>query len=199
MENVVTKQARCSDCELPFVANCLRNGRCSSCERERPRAELVMRQWLIQKFPDCCWTFNKTNLGISACSDRRYRPDCFLELPNLNFVVECDERQHSDYNEQCEIKRLVELLAAGEGTPLKVVRWNPDKFRIKGKSKKVPMEKRLAALQQAVHAAFAEPCDTLLSVQYLFYDDLREQQLQKRLTAEMSPYMNAGVELFSQG
>ena len=151
-----------------------------------------MRKFLNSQFPDVVMTFDKTVIGILHCSDKRYRPDVYIDLAGHVVIIECDERQHEGYDDACEVRRLVELLAACEGKPLMVIRWNPDAVSIGGEKQRVIKKQRLEALEKAMEAALRAPPAQLLTVQYMYYDNTREARLQDLLTAATAQYYRAG-------
>ena len=108
-------------------------------------------------------------------------------------IVECDERQHEGYDESCEIRRLVELLAACEGTRLVVVRWNPDEYTVRGMARKTSRKERLKSLLSAIETAMKEAPATILDVRYLFYDDVRQARMEQALAEALARYVHAGL------
>lgn len=160
-----------------------------------------MRAYLQKTFPELKWIFDRAVLGVLACSDHRYRPDAWVDLAHRVLVVECDEKQHAHYDQSCELRRMVELLAAAEGRPLTIIRWNPDEYT-KGQptlhQEIVPQEttrfRRYTALKRAISQSIKEQADgTLLNVQYLFYDEHREVDLHARLHEATADYLASGT------
>ena len=81
-------------------------------------------QFILGKFPDYSWTFDKTVAG--GCSKRR--PDVLLDLGTHVLIIEIDENQHTDYDCSCENKRLMELSQDVGHRPLILIRFNPDDY-----------------------------------------------------------------------
>lgn len=182
----------CASCGLDHRVDALKDGMCYPCTQQRPRVELEMRAALQEHFPDLPWSFDTAVQDIVTCSERRYRPDAYAELPLFNLIVECDESQHVDYDRGCELKRVIELLAASCGKPLTVIRWNPDGYRRDGKRQNVTRAKRLETLRQSIAEVLTENGHALLSIRYLFYDDVRERELEAALAEAMQSYVAAG-------
>lgn len=188
MIDVRTKHQPCAACNLPHVPRNFHDI-CYTCRLARPRPERVMQAYLTNRFPDAQWTFDKTNGGVLACSDKRYRPDAWLELPTHVLMIECDENQHEGYEESCELRRLVELWAACEGKPLTVIRWNPDKFVVEGHTAEVSEHRRLSALRRAVETIITSERQGGLQVTYMFYNSGREHRLQAGLQKALACYV----------
>lgn len=191
MTDVRNRTGACRNCGLPYQVALLREGLCCNCRRDIPRVELLMRQTLRTAVDG--WIFDKSVAGVLACSDKRYRPDAWLELETHVIVVECDEQQHQNYEQSCELRRVVELWAACEGRPLVMIRWNPDGFLVDGRVRKVATCQRHRTLTEAVQHAVSEPPSEHLTVQYLFYDEPRERALQDGLAAAVVAYRTAGT------
>ena len=188
MVDVVNRFQQCTRCNLPHDPRSVQNGVCYTCRLAIPRPERVMRVYLAERFPDASWVFDKTSAGISACSDKKYRPDAWLQLPTHVLVVECDEDQHKRYEDSCELRRLVELWAACEGKPLTVIRWNPDEFKVDGQVQDVSEYRRLTALRKVIEQIMTNRAPGGLRVEYMFYDCDRQQALQKRLQDSLVCY-----------
>ena len=189
---VTRRMEPCSSCHLQHLHDQLKTGLCCQCRQQVPRIELKVRDFLLSEFPNCNWVFDKTIAGILACSDKRYRPDCWLELDSHVVVVECDERQHKNYEDSCELRRLLELVAACQGKPLTMIRWNPDEYEVNGKQRKTQLKQRLSTLRDGVRMAMKESPNVFLDVRYMFYDDTRQEKLQRALFESMAAYAAAG-------
>jgi len=61
-----------------------------------------------------------------GCS--RKRPDGLIKLNDYNIIIEVDENQHNKYS--CENKRLMILFQDLGNSPLTVIRFNPDKYKL---------------------------------------------------------------------
>jgi uncharacterized protein YajQ (UPF0234 family) len=71
---------------------------------------------------------------INGCSKRR--PDGLIQLNDYNIIIEIDENQHNNY--ECENKRLMEIFKDLGNSPLTIIRFNPDSYKIGNKKIKSP-------------------------------------------------------------
>jgi len=99
-------------------------------ELQKPRAntkELLWRKSILNFFEEhklqADIIFDKKIQG--GCSKRR--PDGLIERFTHCLVLECDEFGHSNYNEICENKRLMEIFEDLGRRPIVFLRFNPDK------------------------------------------------------------------------
>ncbi len=129
---------------------------------------------------------------ILECACKKYRPDFWAELPTFVLVVEVDEHQHEIYEPSCELRRLVELLAACMGKPLVVIRYNPDAYKIQGETERTSTKKRQAALIETIRKYEDQILDKILTVEYLFYSDFRKSELETELATQLHAYISAG-------
>ena len=70
----------------------------------------------------------------NGCSKRR--PDGLIKLNDYNIIIEIDENQHNDYS--CENKRLMEIFKDLGNSPLTIIRFNPDAYKLDNKKIKSP-------------------------------------------------------------
>ena len=193
MVDVFHPVTKCSSCGLYHQTRTLRDTICPDCHVAKPRAELRMRNYLVKNIPGD-WQFDRTTAGVLECSDKRYRPDCWLETPTMVLNIECDEHQHKygGGSYKCELKRVGELLAACRGKPLNIIRWNPDSFSIAGLTQDISELRRLRALRTAAETALSQEPSCLLTVRYMFYDDNGEADWMQKLETAFGPYLRAG-------
>jgi hypothetical protein len=71
---------------------------------------------------------------LNGCSKRR--PDGLIKLNDYNIIIEIDENQHNDYS--CENKRLMEIFKELGNSPLTIIRFNPDAYKLVNKKIKSP-------------------------------------------------------------
>jgi len=124
-----------------------------------------------------------------GCSSRR--PDILIDLLIFSIVIECDEKEHSNY--KCENKRNMELFEDLGNRPLIIIRFNPDSYNIKNKKiqgcfkditkiedihkKKFydlnidEWNKRIDTLEKLLikHISMKDAPDKELTIEYLFY------------------------------
>ena len=90
-------------------------------------------------------------------------------------MVEVDELQHSQkfsqstaYTPQKEFQRMCDLSSA-LGKPVVIIRYNPDAFKIGGKSCRTSTIDRMPLLLERIQLAISAPPSTCITVEYLFY------------------------------
>lgn len=88
-------------------------------------------EYIKNEFPNFTWICDKR--VIDGCSRRR--PDLFLDLGFQIIIVEVDENQHINYDCSCENRRLMELSQDVGHRPIVFIRFNPDDYILKDKSK----------------------------------------------------------------
>jgi hypothetical protein len=71
---------------------------------------------------------------LNGCSKRR--PDGLIKLNDYNIIIEIDENQHPNYS--CENKRLIEIFKDLGNSPLTIIRFNPDAYKLDNKKIKSP-------------------------------------------------------------
>jgi hypothetical protein len=71
---------------------------------------------------------------LNGCSKRR--PDGLINLNDYNIIIEIDENQHLYYS--CENKRLMEIFKDLGNSPLTIIRFNPDTYKLDNKTIKSP-------------------------------------------------------------
>ena len=195
MTDVVTPMKSCSSCGLQTRTACLRKGLCYYCRPTTIQAhskELAIRALLEVQLGHIDFVHDRVTEAILDCACRRYRPDFWAELPTFVLVVEVDERQHENYEPSCELRRLVELLAACMGKPLVVIRYNPDAYKIQGETQHTSTEKRHTTLIETIRKYEDRILDKILTVEYLFYSDNRQSELETELATQLDAYVSAG-------
>ena len=83
-------------------------------------------------------------------------------------ILECDEDQHRSYDVSCDVRRDFDIAASvalGSQHKLKIVHYNPDAYRVDGKTKPTPQKDRLKKLLEVLQ----EEPQTFERV-FLFYD-----------------------------
>ena len=85
-------------------------------------------------------------------------------------VWEVDEDQHSHYAVQCEVARMMDIFGeqvkAGRLDKIRLLRYNPDSFRMNGELAKVTHKER----HDRLRAAILEEPARHFSITYMFYD-----------------------------
>ncbi|CAL8461306.1 g837 [Coccomyxa elongata] len=195
MVDVITPMKPCSSCSLQTSASLLKKGLCYYCRPATIQAhnkELAIKALLEAQLGHIDFVHDKVNEAILDCACRRYRPDFWAELPTFVLVIEVDEHQHEQYEPSCELRRLVELLAACMGKPLVVIRYNPDAYMIQGETQRTSTKKRQAVLIDRIQKYENNYLDKILTVEYMFYKDLRQAELETELATQLQAYVSAG-------
>ena len=139
-----------------------------------------------QMFPDLDWKEDK----IIACGCSKKRPDMFLDLAIFVIVIEIDENQHTDYDSNCENKRMMEISQDVGHRPVVFIRFNPDDYKngsvkitscwgvganglsVIKKCKIKEWKERTDALNNQIQFCIDNPTDKTIDVIHLFYDSL---------------------------
>jgi hypothetical protein len=151
-----SKALYCNDCKLDNMID-IRSKKCQLCNlvQSTKKYDYLCYSCYYYTNPDSVLTRNhksKENKIISdlnkefnniiiqdkrisnGCSKRR--PDGLIQLNDYNIIIEIDENQHSDY--PCENKRLMEIFKDLGNSPLTIIRFNPDAYKIDSKKIKSP-------------------------------------------------------------
>lgn len=109
-----------------------------------------------------------------ATSDSFYARVDFLIIRNGTLVIlEVDENQHSSYGVVCDVSRMCKiyefLLMGGNELPVHYLRYNPDAFRVNGKTRKTTRVKRQSELLKAIRSVDDMKFEGM-QIQYMFYD-----------------------------
>lgn len=162
MTNLV--DPKCVSCNLFIVPT--KKSKCWYCkppdEKHRRTKEYDLLEFL--KSIDIPFEHNKS-VG-KVCGD--FRPD-FLFDANTHFVVvECDEEQHRQYDERCEVVRMYNIYQS-LGLPVHFIRYNPDKFKLDGIDTSVSKLNRLKMLENVLIKNISI-VPNIIDVTRLFYD-----------------------------
>lgn len=144
---------------------------CAGCGGYRINSsEYELRDYVKESYPQAIFD----NQIEGSCL--QYRPDIFIETPWGCLVVECDEREHRDYDPKCEVVREFNIHQA-LGCDLTILRYNCDSFKPDGvTTHRLTKEERLGALFLAMRDAY-ETHRCGLTVDYLFYSSTRIAEL----------------------
>ena len=195
MTDVVTPMKPCCSCGLQTRTAYLRKGLCYYCRPATIQAhnkELAIKVLLEAQVGHIKFVHDRVAKPILECACKKYRPDFWAELPTFVLVVEVDERQHENYKPSCELRRLVELLAACMGKPLVVIRYNPDGYKILGETQRTSTKKRQTALLDRIRFYESSSPNKILTVEYYFYSDSRQSELETELASQLDAYVSAG-------
>jgi hypothetical protein len=111
-----------------------------------------------------------SNLPVSECSKRR--PDIYYECDKHIVIIEVDEHQHRNYHEECECKRINEIVSSIGGKSVIFIRYNPDKIMNKKKeieiSNKDRLDKLIEVIKKELNTKYKKITVKLIQ---LFYND----------------------------
>jgi len=101
----------------------------------------------------------------------KYRPDFLYDAVTHRVVVEVDEDQHRGYDPECERVRMINILGA-LGMRCVFIRYNPDTFKVDGKTVRVYEKKRHELLLKTIREYMKPSFDpqATADVVYLYYD-----------------------------
>ena len=111
-----------------------------------------------------------------------------LTLDDKVIIIEVDENQHESYPEECESSRMINLSMVYGGSPVVFIRYNPDRFEIDGDTQEVSKKSRHELLEKTVRHYIDITVESLLTVEYLFYDDERQERLERTTEFLLSSY-----------
>ena len=180
---------RCPSCSLFAV----RKGRmCSYCDPQSRfvirRAESQVAAFLQENLTEYTVVRDRSHPDIFECTGKKFRPDFSIDLATHVVMVEVDEHQHSGYEAECEVSRLVSLTMSGCGKGVVMIRFNPDEFREDGVIQRVSLDTRMQELLKRVQACLSDPPSQLLTVEYLYYDEERMDKLQNLTRLALGNY-----------
>jgi hypothetical protein len=94
------------------------------------------------------------------------------ELDTHDVIVEIDEKQHKDYNEECECARINEIVSSIGGKTVVFIRYNPDKTNHKEKEIKFDEKYKLEKLIEIINNELEKRYKKIhVKLIQLFYDD----------------------------
>ena len=88
--------------------------------------------------------------GLNSETSRAYA-DFAIAKPWGYILLECDEDQHRGYDPSCDVRRDFDMAASvalGSGHKLLIVRFNPDSYRVDGKTRVESRKDRMKRLLQ---------------------------------------------------
>jgi hypothetical protein len=132
---------------------------CSYCNPER-KQHVKTKENNLKVFLEQYYTieYNKSVRTDTSC--QLYFPDFVIDNGSFFIVIECDENAHKGYSIECEKIRENNIMYQ-LGLPCVFLRWNPDK-------KKVKMKTKLMVLKSTIDFYMSFPRIDPETV-YLFY------------------------------
>ena len=125
-------------CRTCGIEHILQDGLCQACGFWSLHGSLhLYKQHEVEKVlraaghpPD------QTDVTIDRGTCGRERPDFLWDCGSHFLILEVDENQHLSNFEECECKRMVNILNSLGGTPALFIRYNPDRYRPSGTGEK---------------------------------------------------------------
>lgn len=166
----------CSNCHLVDVVD--ENGKCSTCDPNTIRRVQLAKQrevklWLDHRGHNDYQYYDR--IVDSSCG--KERPDFAFDCGTHFVIVEVDEHQHRERQEECECVRMVNL-SQTIGMPTVFIRYNPDPFKINGKTHNEPLHKRRETLLSWVQHIKKEIPISYLSFFRLYFDNYDKTKIQ---------------------
>jgi hypothetical protein len=133
MKNVKHTHCLNDGCDT-LISNKTYNGFCLRCfiflypeepiTRNYKTKEREVIQYITSEFPELQFTCDK----IIAGGISKRRPDMFVDIGTHFIIIEIDENQHSDYDKECENRRIMEISQDVKHKPIVFIRFNPDDY-----------------------------------------------------------------------
>lgn len=100
-----------------------------------------------------------------------YRVDFVFERDEGVLLLEYDEQMHSDRDRRCELVRQANCSLGYGGRPVHWIRFNPDAFKIDGKTRVTTRKERETKLLKLIQSAVEQAdYDHFITVDYVCYD-----------------------------
>ena len=185
---------KCHLCAIYVIKNNKYRGYCVRCFIHTFPTETVSRNYKTKErnvvdciktmFPDLDWKEDK----IIYCGCSKRRPDMLLDIVYCVIVIEIDENQHTDYDSNCESKRMMEISQDVGHRPVVFIRFNPDEYKnasvkitscwgtdgnglsVVKKCKTNEWKERTDTLNKQIQYCIDNPSDKMIDVIHLFYD-----------------------------
>lgn len=151
---------KCKSCKL-FQTCKKNNWLCSYCNPNKKTKRLKTKELKVKTFLEeqgYKFIYNKKCNIDKSC--QTYFPDFMIDCNSFFIIIECDEDAHSGYDLKCERIRENNICFA-LGLPCVFLRFNPDKKKIKMKTKEKVLKSYIEFYKNK------EKCDN--EVIYLFY------------------------------
>jgi hypothetical protein len=125
--------------------------------------------------------FVSTDVTVNAGECGRERPDFLFEAASHCVVVEVDENQHKSRACECEQTRMVNI-SQSLGLPTIFLRYNPDRYKVKGETRDVLQTSRHKTLRDWVIKLLTLDPEELqshgfLSVIHLYFDEYNPRKV----------------------
>lgn len=167
-------ERNCASCNLLYVLD--DTNKCENCNPLTFIKRKFYKQNELMKYLDNNGHYGTTGddkiINNGECG--RERPDRIIELIDKIIIIECDENQHKDRPNECEVSRMINISQSFGGTPVYFIRWNPDNYKtttapqacIKTRYKLI-----CEFIKNIKSGLYILPTSSLVSVIYMYFDN----------------------------
>ena len=131
----------------------------------------TLQSWAEDDLIPIFTLWNKQNPMADPEQCGKYRADFLYEWAEGVLILEYDEYAHANRDKRCELVRMAQMSLGYGGRPVFFIRYNPDAFKVAGKTlitARVAREKELLKVLQAMIGD--ADYDHFLTIKYLFYN-----------------------------
>jgi hypothetical protein len=186
---ITTRVRKCASCNLFSVEK--KGGLCSYCKPNSTAKQRTKEMKVVKYIEDCKIEFTHNKSVGFSCGN--YRPDIRIDVGTHIVIVEIDEDQHKQYDSKCEVARMLNIQQA-EGMRCVFIRYNPDTYKIAGKTFKVYEKMRHRVLEKQIRQHMENIPEEDITVYRLFYDyDKREDISKYDINHEAEMLFNQSV------
>jgi hypothetical protein len=130
-----------------------------------------LQEWAAKGLIPMYSSWNRRNALADPQQCGAYRIDFVFELESMVLLMEYDEEMHSGYTKKCELVRQAEASLGYGGLPVHWIRFNPDAFKVNGKTRRTGKKEREDMLLNMIQKAVAAPdFNNLIKIDYICYD-----------------------------
>jgi hypothetical protein len=130
----------------------------------------TLEGWAKKRLIPMYDSWNKTNPTADPAQCGRFRPDFVYEWAEGVLILEYDEQMHSDRVKRCELVRMAEASLGYGERPVFWIRFNPDAFKVAGKTFATTRKTREAVLLKMLQDMIGDAdYDHIMTVCYLCY------------------------------
>jgi hypothetical protein len=163
----------CNECDAAFAVASNLKAHKQQMHTELGRQRQKKKEQSMANFLDKSGIKYDRELSISFCNQgnkKTARIDFVIYKPWGVVLLELDEEQHKHYPIICEVARMIDIIGqqilSGREDKFKIIRFNPDAFKMACKTTKVQQQERRARLLECM----TEAPQRQFEIQYMFYD-----------------------------
>ena len=168
----------CADCNNWICELCQPTVKLATAANLRKSKELEVHQLLSKSGIQFDYQHHLPFRGCGLESETtRALADFVLYAPWGAIILEVDENQHGHQDSSCDVRRdfdMVASIALGSQHKLAIVRYNPDAFKVAGRTVRTPKTERHPKLLQLLHSLMQEEPEKSFQRLFLFYDRAAE-------------------------